>query len=158
MAWWEVWCLPGFCSSHILQHSSWLFLAEQNTGYNFHADAIHIISSTDQSSTSTFHEFLSSAPTGLNWNHLVNRSHFSSACRTFLNLLIQTYESVRYLDTIFDSNISFSKHIDSMFCSVHYQIHRIEHHISSTALIPLRNALTHSYLDSCNSPCTGMYE
>ena len=83
----------------------------------------------------------------------------SSICLSFGDSLIQTSQSARNLGIIFDSNLSFTKHIDTVCRSAHYHIRdirRIRHLIPSTALIPLANALVSSRLDYCNSLYTGI--
>ena len=154
-------------------------LAQHNVGYHLYADDTQIFLSFDQASTSKSLELLScllaSVQSWMVENKLLlnpTKTEFlllgmpsqlkkidSSICLSFGDSSIQTSQSARNLGVTFDSNLSFTKHIDTVCRSAHYHIRdirRIRHLIPSTALIPLANALVSSRLDYCNSLYTGI--
>ena len=82
----------------------------------------------------------------------------SSSSLLFDHSSIQPAIAVRNLGVVLDSNLSCSKHTDSISRSSHYHIRdirRIRKLVPSSALVPLANALVSSRLDYCNSLFTG---
>ena len=72
----------------------------------------------------------------------------------FDNSSMEPATAARNLGVVFDSNLSYTKHIDAVCRSSHYHIRdirRIRKLVPSSALVPLANAHVSSRLDYCNS-------
>jgi hypothetical protein len=154
-------------------------LSQHNLGYHLYADDTQLFINFNQSSASSSFDLLSSALSSVkSWmadNKLLlnpTKTEFlllgtpsqlkkfdSLNTFSFGDTVIQASASTRNLGVVFDSNLTFSNHINAVCRSAHYHIRdlrRVRHLVPPTALVPLANALVSSRLDYCNALLSGI--
>ena len=89
------------------------------------------------------------------------RSKLPSTTFSFAGATVSTSDCVRNLGVLFDSNLSYSKHISNISKSAYFiirQIRQIRSILDLNSAVLLANALVSSKLDFCNSLFYGLPE